>query len=145
MTRAPEHIDAGSLDPGNLAFEWPDGRILFANGRAGYSFYGTVTLADALEAYDVYVAWVKSGNGSHADWTPSGMRDVIIRAHGLGGEHRDGEGGAMSDLLDRLGIKDRAGVEMFIERLIAMLDHIDGDPDFEERERCRARGNRSQR
>ena len=39
---------------------------------------------------------------------------------------------AMSDLLDQLGIKDRAGVELFIERLIAMLDAIDGDPDLED-------------
>lgn len=40
----------------------------------------------------------------------------------------------MAELLDSLGIKDRTGVELFIERLIELLDDIDGDPDFEPEE-----------
>lgn len=80
-------LDADNLDPGNLAFAWGDGRVVFANGRGGFSFYDQVSLAQALEDYNVYVAWVearrKAGNASHADWTPPGMREVIIRAHGL--------------------------------------------------------------
>lgn len=37
----------------------------------------------------------------------------------------------MSELLEQLGIRDRASVETFIERLIDMLDAADGDADLE--------------
>lgn len=38
----------------------------------------------------------------------------------------------MTALLESLGIHNRAGVEAFIERLVEMLDDLDGDPDFED-------------
>ncbi|MGE0284079.1 MAG: hypothetical protein AB7P20_26170 [Rhizobiaceae bacterium] len=38
----------------------------------------------------------------------------------------------MTELLEKLGIRDRNGVEAFIERLIAMLDEMDSDTDFED-------------
>jgi len=38
----------------------------------------------------------------------------------------------MTALLESLGIRDRAGVEVFIARLIDLLDDLDGDPDLED-------------
>lgn len=38
----------------------------------------------------------------------------------------------MAALLESLGIRDRAGIEVFITRLIDMLDELDGDPDLED-------------
>jgi|GEM_PF-2616280 len=37
----------------------------------------------------------------------------------------------MTALLESLGITNRQGVEMFIERLIDMLDRMDPDPEAE--------------
>lgn len=37
----------------------------------------------------------------------------------------------MAELLERLGIHSREGVEAFIERLIETLDAFDGDADME--------------
>lgn len=41
----------------------------------------------------------------------------------------------MADLLASFGISNRASVEIFVERLIEMLDTMDGDPDLEDDER----------
>lgn len=38
----------------------------------------------------------------------------------------------MSDLLAQMGIKNREGVEAFVQSLIDLLDEIDGDADFED-------------
>lgn len=80
----------------NLAVNLGGDRILFANGRSGFSEYGKVTLDQALAQFDRYAEWVAAGNGMKNDDASPEMRALIVEGYRLA-EKMLAERGAFND------------------------------------------------
>jgi hypothetical protein len=75
MNRASELMTGPQLIMGDPYFG-----VLVFNGRGGYSSLSKVSGAEILAAFDVFAAWVRSGNGRASDDVSDETTALVIEA-----------------------------------------------------------------